>query len=422
MKILYLAHRVPYPPNKGDKIRTFNEIRYLSQNHDIDLLTLADDPNDLQYRKNLEKYCDRVRIYPLNTLKSKLNSLAGLVTSSSPLSAFYFYSKALQFCLDKWMAETVYDAIICFSSPMAEYMFRCSALKEKLKPGRPVPKNLKPVLIMDFCDIDSRKWHQYAANSRFPNSLIYGIESRRLFKYEKMINRIFHHSVFVSNHEVDVFSSMNIKARNLTAVPNGVDHDYFSPNARFESVPLKDKEEQKVLVFTGAMDYYANVEGVCWFCRKIFPWIRSVYPDALFYIVGSNPGSEVKALEALDGIRVTGFVDDIRPYYKQADICVIPLRIAAGVQNKVLEAMAMARPVITTEKAFEGIQGKPGVHALVEDDPRRFADKILQLLDNENKGAVLAGSARNFILENYNWQTNITILERLLISEPALRS
>lgn len=418
MRILYLAHRVPYPPNKGDKIRTFNEIRYLSRNHDIDLLTLADDPNDLQYGKDLEKYCGRVRIYALNTLTSKLNSLAGLMISSSPLSVFYFYNKSLQFCLDQWMAETVYDAIICFSSPMAEYVFRCSPLKKKLTAGRPVPTNLQPVLIMDFCDVDSRKWHQYAAKSRFPMSLVYGIESRRLLKYEKTVNRIFHHSVFVSTHEVDVFINLNKKAENLTTVPNGVDHDYFSPTARFEPVHLREKEGQKVLVFTGAMDYYANVEGISWFCREILPRIKSEYPDILFYIVGSNPDPKVKALGDRQGVRVTGFVDDIRPYYRGADVCVIPLRIAAGVQNKVLEAMAMARPVVTTEKAFEGIQGKPDVHALIEDDPKYFADKVVQLLNHKEKGTVLAGNARDFIIENYNWQTNISALERLLPLEP----
>ena len=137
-----------------------------------------------------------------------------------------------------------------------------------------------------------------------------------------------------------------------------MDHDYFSPDARFESVPLRERKEQKVLVFTGAMDYYANVEGVSWFCRKVLPKIRSEHPDVLFYIVGSNPGPEVKSLGDRQGVRVTGFVDDIRPYYRGADVCVIPLRIAAGVQNKVLEAMAMARPVVTTGKALEGIKGK----------------------------------------------------------------
>jgi glycosyltransferase involved in cell wall biosynthesis len=167
------------------------------------------------------------------------------------------------------------------------------------------------------------------------------------------------------------------------------------------------------------MDYYANVEGVSWFCRKVFPRIRSEHPDVLFYIVGSNPGPEVKALGDRQGVRVTGFVDDIRPYYRGADVCVIPLRIAAGVQNKVLEAMAMARPVVTTGKAFEGIKGKPDVHVLIEDDPKRFAVKVVQLLNSEEKGKVLAGNARDFILENYNWQTNIRALERLLPLQPA---
>ena len=419
MKILYLAHRVPYPPNKGDKIRTFNEIRCLSQNHEIDLLALADDPNDLLHNKILENYCSRVKLFDQNGWKSRINTLVGLAIPSSPLSVSYFYNKNLQACLNQWMTEKTYDAVLCFSSPMAEYLFRCPALKETLNPRRSPLNETLPVLIMDFCDVDSQKWHQYAANSHFPMNWVYGLESRRLFQYEKRINRIFHHSVFVSTHEVDVFLNLNKKAQNLTAVPNGVDHDYFSPDARLEPVPLREKEEQKILVFTGAMDYYANVEGVSWFCREIFPRIRSEYADVLFYIVGSNPGPEVKALEDQQGVRVTGFVDDIRPYYRGADVCVIPLRIAAGVQNKVLEAMAMARPVVTTGKAFEGIQGKPGEHALIEDDPKHFADKVVQLLNSKEKGAALSGNARGFILENYNWQTNIAALERLIPLEPA---
>ncbi|MGD9825114.1 TIGR03087 family PEP-CTERM/XrtA system glycosyltransferase [Desulfobacter sp.] len=419
MKILYLAHRVPYPPNKGDKIRTFNEIRCLGQNHEIDLLALADDPNDLSHKKKLETYCNRVKLFGLNIWKSRINSLAGLAIPFRPLSVSYFYNKKLQICLNQWMSEKTYDAVLCFSSPMAEYLFRCPALKETLTPRKPLSNSSQQVLIMDFCDVDSQKWNQYAANSRFPMSLIYEIEGRRLLEYEKIINHLFHHSVFVSTHEVEVFINLNKQAQKLTAVPNGVDHDYFSPDARFEPVPLREKEGQKVLVFTGAMDYYANVEGVSWFCRKVFPRIRSEHPDLLFYIVGSNPGPEVKALGDRQGVRVTGFVDDIRPYYRGADVCVIPLRIAAGVQNKVLEAMAMARPVVTTGKAFEGIKGKPDVHVLIEDDPKHFADKVVQLLNSEEKGKVLAGNARDFILENYNWQTNIRALERLLPLQPA---
>ncbi|WP_321495898.1 TIGR03087 family PEP-CTERM/XrtA system glycosyltransferase [uncultured Desulfobacter sp.] len=419
MKILYLAHRVPYPPNKGDKIRTFNEIKWLSQNHIIDLLALADDPNDLLHKKKLKNYCNRVEVFGLNIWKSKINSLTGLIIPSRPLSVSYFYNKKLQAILDQWITVTNYDAIICFSSPMAEYLFRCPVLKKTLNPRKPLSKWSLPVLIMDFCDVDSQKWHQYAANSHFPINLIYGIESRRLFQYEKIINRTFHHSVFVSTHEVDVFTKLNKLARNLTTVSNGVDHDYFSPDARFEPVPLRKKKDQKILVFTGAMDYFANVEGVSWFCREVFPRIRKKIPGVLFYIVGSNPAPDVKALGNRQGVRVTGFVDDIRPYYQGADVCVIPLRIAAGIQNKVLEAMSMARPLVTTGKALEGIKAKPDVHILKEDDPKFFADKVIQLLNSREKRTILADNARIFIIKNYNWQTNIAALERLLPLKPA---
>lgn len=418
MKILYLAHRVPYPPNKGDKIRTFNEIRCLCHNHEIDLLSLADDPKDMAFKRNLERYCNRVKLFGLNILKSKLNSLTGLAIPSRPLSVSYFYNKRLQTCLNQWVAQKAYDAVICFSSPMAEYLFRCPTLNERHTPGKALSDSSQPRLIMDFCDVDSQKWHQYASNSSFPLNLVYGIESKRLLEYEKKINRSFHHSVFVSTREVEIFMNLDTKAQNLTAVLNGVDHDYFSPDVGFESIPVREKEGQKVLVFTGAMDYYANVEGVSWFCKNILPRIKTAHPDVLFYIVGNNPSPEVKALGEQQGIRVTGFVDDIRPYYLEADVCVIPLRIAAGVQNKVLEAMAMARPVVTTNKAFEGIKEEPDKHVLVDDDPKHFADKVIQLLNTKEKGTALGNNARNFILKNYNWQTNIADLEALLPSEP----
>ena len=422
MKILYLAHRIPYPPNKGDKIRTFNEIKCLSQKHDIHLLTLADDPKDLEYQTDLKKYCSRVSVFGLNTWMAKLRSAADMLLSKKSLSVTYFYDKRLQLQMDLWLTETSYDAVLCFSSPMAEYLFRSRRLEmgnfKDPKSKIQNPKSRYPLLIMDFCDVDSQKWAQYAQNSRLPMRVVYSIESRRLFDYEKKINRMFHHSVFVSDHEVELFKSKYEGARNLTAIPNGVDHKYFSPEAKFASIALRDYEDQKVLVFTGAMDYYANVEGVCWFCRKILPKIKNLHPNMLFYIVGTNPTQEVKSLEAIDGVRVTGFVADIRPYYRNADVCVIPLRIAAGVQNKVLEAMAMGTPVVTTAKAFEGINGKPSVHALVEDQPEQFSDKVLQLLNNKKKSEQLAQNARELILEKYNWQTNMKNLERLISMGP----
>jgi polysaccharide biosynthesis protein PslH len=392
MKILYLAHRIPYPPNKGDKIRTFNEIKHLAAGNEIHLLALADNPDDMRFQADLRTYCEQVCIFALNTKLAKLKSLTALAGSGS-LSAAYFYVPKLQKTLDQWLETHDYDAVICFSSPMAEYLFHAPALKTRFSPGMSQNPPARPVLIMDFCDLDSQKWRQYADQSRLALGMIYKTESRRLLAYEKLINQKFDHSVFVSQTEVDLFKQLYPDAANLTAIQNGVDTAYFSPAAAFPSVSLRDTKDQKVLVFTGAMDYYANVDGVTWFCRNIFPSVKETFPDALFYIVGSSPGPGVRDLARIPGVRITGFVDDIRPYYHGADVCVIPLRIAAGVQNKILEAMAMARPVVTTANAFKGIGGKPGSHALVEDTPPGFAHAVIRLLENDTHRLALARNA-----------------------------
>lgn len=408
MKILYIAHRIPYPPNKGDKIRTFNEIKHLSASHEIHLVCLADNPEDMKYETNLGKYSKKVKVISLNTKLAKIKSLLALV-SSKPLSVSYFYSRLLQKTINSWVSSTQYDAVICFCSTMAEYVFRSSALNPSLNSNG-------PVLTLDFCDIDSEKWGQYAKRSRFPMNLIYKIEKKRLFKYEKYINNNFHHSVVVSQREKDLFLELYPSAKTITAIPNGVDYEYFSSSARFEFINPKLDHSDPVLVFTGAMDYYANIEGVTWFCFEILPGIKKEFPKTQFFIVGSNPVPKVKELENIEGVTVTGFVDDIRPYYQFADICIVSLRIAAGIQNKVLEAMSMGKPVITTAKALEGINAIANEHILVEDEPQNFSNAVILLLKNLEQKKTLGTKARLFVKESYNWETNMNCFESLLHS------
>ncbi|MCK5096762.1 MAG: TIGR03087 family PEP-CTERM/XrtA system glycosyltransferase, partial [Desulfobacteraceae bacterium] len=301
-----------------------------------------------------------------------------------------------------------YNAVICFSSPMAEYLFKSPALNPSLNSSK------SPVLIMDFCDIDSEKWGQYAKKSRFPLNIIYKIEKKRFFQYEKHINNTFHYSVVVSQREKDLFLELHPSAKNITAIPNGVDYEYFSPSAGFNNLKSRKENHNPIIVFTGAMDYYANIEGVTWFCHEILPGIKKEFPKIQFYIVGSNPVSKVKDLENIKGVNVTGFVDDIRPYYQFADVCVVPLRIAAGIQNKVLEAMSMAKPVVTTTKALEGIHAVIDEHILVEDDPLNFSNSVTMLLKNSEQRKTLGAKARSFVKQNFSWTINMKILERQL--------
>ncbi len=420
MRILYLAHRIPYPPNKGDKIRSFNEIKYISHSHEVHLACLADDSADLIFRNDLEQYCRNICVVPLNTAKARVKSVVSLI-SETPLSVRYFYSKSLQRTIDQWLSSNSYDAIICFSSPMAEYIFRSTVFKFKQPYAlhfAPCAGRGRPRLIMDFCDLDSDKWLQYSRQQRFPVNLFYRIEHRRLLKYEKKINEHFDYSVFVSEQESDLFSRSHPGARDVSVIPNGVDSEYFSPKPNKLNKPKQSNKP--VLLFTGAMDYYANMDGVTWFVDKIFPRIKQEWPKCQFYIVGSNPHSKVTNLERISGVSVTGFVEDTRPYYNAANVCVIPLRLARGVQNKVLEAMAMEKAVVATSKAIQGIDAIPKEHALIEDTREGFSRAILTLLRVPRLRKGLGERARAFVKANYTWPTHMKKFETLLQKGPII--
>jgi sugar transferase (PEP-CTERM/EpsH1 system associated) len=282
---------------------------------------------------------------------------------------------------------------------MAEYLFHSKPLSTFHFP-------LSTVFIMDFCDLDSDKWRQYSTQSAFPLNLIYRMEYKRLLEYEKKINAAFDHSVFISRQEAELFYTLHPKARNVSVIANGVDSEYFSPAS------VSDEIAQR-LMFAGAMDYHANIDGVQWFCKTIFPAIQAVHSGAQFYIVGSKPAPKVVELGHLQGVTVTGFVEDIRPYYHAAQICVIPLRLARGVQNKVLEAMSVGKAVVTTSAAIRGISPVSDNCLLVADTPEEFAEKVLRLLEDDGLRKTLGKNAREFVKRHYDWQTNMKKFEEL---------
>ena len=407
MKLLYLAHRIPYPPNKGDKIRSFNEIKYLSRFYEIHLVCLADNPDDIQHKKKLFKFCSKVHVDPLDTRVAKIRGIVSLISGKS-VTAGYFHSRKLQKLVDDLLSREHYDAILCFSSAMAEYLF-CSIRARDLF----YPKNGKIRLAMDFCDVDSDKWLQYSKNSSFPASVVFALENKRLLEYEKKINRSFHRSIFATHRELELFHRLFPGAINTFSVFNGVDFEYFSPSASYEKL-LQKNLYGPVLLFTGAMDYHANIDGVLWFADCILPLIHKRFPQARFVIVGANPAPKITDLKRRNGIVVTGFVEDIRPYYEVADVCVIPLRLARGVQNKVLEAFAMAKPVVATAKAADGIGARAYKHLLVEDSNSLFADAVIKILNNPADGIKLGEKAREFVIENFNWSKNMKILQNII--------
>lgn len=378
--ILFLAHRIPYPPDKGDKIRSWRILQFLASRFDVHLCCFADDKRDLIHQSFLEGICASVSIIPLNPKLARLKSLTALL-SGKPLSFVYFDDRRMRKAVDA-ARERPLAAEFVFSSAMAPYI------------GDPIAG--RPRLV-DFCDADSEKWRQYAGNALPPMDLIYAREARLLAKAENAIANWADASFAVSPQEAAMFNGRADVAREVDWFSNGVDIEYFNPSgADFGAAPAAD------CVFVGAMDYRANVEAVLHFARKTWPLIRKQKKDANFAIVGANPVAEIKALDGKKGIIVTGRVEDVRPWLWPASVVVAPLRVGRGIQNKVLEAMAMGKAVVASPEALTGIDA-PAEAAIRCDDPKRSAKEIFELLNDGEKRQATGDAARRFVIEHCDW-------------------
>lgn len=399
--VLFLCHRIPYPPNKGDKIRSYNILKYLSRHHKVALGFLVDEAKDLKHVQTLEKLSENVFFDQISPRSKKVLSTIKAFLTGESISVPYFYSKQLQLELDSFLDRQSIDTVVCSSSPTAEYIFRSRHYPQLLSTTR---------LVMDFIDVDSQKWRQYAERERFPVSLIYYREAKYLLEFEKRIAQEFDQLLIVSKEEKKLFTSL-VPTDNIHAISNGVDLDFFYPGySPTFSLHLP------ALVFTGAMDYWPNIDGAIWFSEKVLPLIKVHFPDIRFYLVGSNPAPELKKLEAIQGITVTGFVEDIRDYIIQSDVCVIPLRIARGIQNKVLEAMAMGKAVVSTSEAAEGLKIDMEKDISIQNTAESFASNVVALLKDKEKSKQLGLNARLVMEKNYSWESNLSLLDSLLES------
>jgi sugar transferase (PEP-CTERM/EpsH1 system associated) len=401
VNILFISHRIPYPPNKGDKIRSFHEIKYLSKMHTLYLAFLVDEAGDLAYVEELRRYCAGLDYDYINPLWQKIKAIPYLMTSK-PLSLPYFYSKRLQNAVDKRLAENHIDAIICFSSPMAEYLFRSEVAR--------LDENVRPKYIMDFVDVDSDKWRMYAGSCHFPRSAVYRREWKRLMEYERKIGEVFDWSIFVSEKEAELYEALCPESR-CAVIPNGVDIDLYDINNHNRS----NGHESPTILFIGAMDYFPNDDAVLYFSREVWPLVKKEMPLAKFYVIGGNPSKKVKTLSQKDkNIIVTGFVSDVRDYLKRADVFVAPLRVARGVQNKVLEAMAAGVPVVARPEAVQGLGNSNGCVKVAENN-ERFALSILKLIKVPHARHRMISDARRFIMENHHWEMNLSMWDNLLV-------
>lgn len=392
--ILFLAHRLPYPPNKGDKVRSYNLIKHLSKQHRVFVGTFIDDPADSAHIAALRSMCAELEVVELNPRFARIRALNALL-ADEPLSIRYYRDHALQSWVNATCRSKKIDLAIVFCSAMAQYIEQ---------------QNRVP-LIVDFVDVDSEKWQQYSPNHRWPMSWLYQREGEKLLAYERQLAKQADRSFFVSEAEATLFTSKAPECCiRVGVISNGVDTEYFSPNPERLS-PFVANEIP--IVFTGTMDYWPNTDAAKWFALEVLPVLLNRDSKIKFYIVGRNPTPEILAL-AGDKVKVTGTVTDIRPYLQYAAIVVAPLRIARGFQNKILEAMAMARPVIATAECAKAIDAESGTELITATTVTDFVSAIENQLTDLESSATMGRMARNRAITSYNWETHMAKIDPYL--------
>lgn len=389
--ILFLAHRIPYPPDRGDKIRSWHLLRHLASLARVHLACFADDERDAAHlpalREALKGKLGEARVEIRRTGKAAAGARALL--EGRPVSLTLFDSGALRDFVRRLLATRDIGTIFAFSGQMAQF----------------VPARAKQRFAMDFGDMDSEKFAAYAEEGGLM-APIHRREARTLFAFERAVAARADVSLFVSPAEAALFrEKVRLPGVDIRALQNGVDLKFYNPAA-----PVAAAEApHPLLVFTGQMDYAPNIDAVSWFAQEVLPKLSG----ATFAIVGRNPPEAVRKL-ANERVNVTGAVEDVRAWLAAADVVVAPLRIARGIQNKVLEAMAMAKSVVASPAAFEGIHAEPGRDLLVADSAEAQADAIAGLLAEPERAATIGTAARRRMEEGYRWDAQLAPLAEIV--------
>jgi sugar transferase (PEP-CTERM/EpsH1 system associated) len=395
-RLLFICHRVPYPPDKGERIRAFHEIRILSSHFRITLAALAHNPEDSQAAKGLEPWCERVFLARVGGLLGLGRGLWALLRGKSATEG-YFRSRAMLKALPALAGEGPFDLALGYCSSTLPYLLASPARAR----------------VMDLVDVDSAKWAAYAQESGWPKAWLYRREAAAVSALEQAAVSRCDATLAVSAAEAALLGAVS---GHVIAVGMGVDTEYFRP----PDTPILATTPS--LVFTGTMDYRPNVDGVTWFVREVWPRLRDQFPGLVFWIVGRNPVAAVRNLARIDGVEVTGAVPDVRPYLARASVAVVPLRIARGVQSKILEAMAMARPVVVSPAALTGLDLQVGREVLLADGPEQWETQIAALLANPATADALGRSARQCVVERFGWQASlaplVTLCRRLAEEHP----
>ncbi len=392
MNLLYVCQRVPYPPNRGDKIASFNAVCHLARSHRVFIAALADSEEEHENARKIEKLGFTIDVATIPSWRAKVNAVRALATGT-PLSVAYFRSAELAAKIRRRVSEDAIDAFVVFSSSMGQYY----------DPDFNIP------LVADFVDLDSRKWDLYASCHGWPRSWIYRTEERRLLAWEKSLAQEARCSLVRTEAERDDCARLIPGAR-FEVLSNGVDLEYFDARA----IAPREDAGPKDLVFTGVMDYFPNIQGVKYFATEILPLVQREHPEATFTIAGARPHRDVLRLGEIPGVTVVGPQPDLRPFIGGARVAVVPLLLARGIQNKVLEAMAMSVPVVLTPAAYRGVEADEGEGVLVGDSAESFAARVCSLLADPQHAAQVGRRGRERVESRYVWGQQLRRLEEIL--------
>ncbi len=403
MRILFLCLRCPYPPQRGDRIRSYHFIKQLSKRHKITLVFFAESDADIESVQHLQPFCERVEWVRFRPNVARINTAIHCL-SRTPLQVHYWYSPQMQRKINELLAEETFELVHAQLFRMGQYVSKAKGV----------------VKVLDLCDSLALNLSRRAELDCTPKRFLVKLEEKRVRQYEIEIMKSFDRGTVVANFDRDYLLKQDNSLK-LSVVPMGVDLKYFHPLPDKTDEPTDSNgfhssvssNSTKNLLFTGTMNYFPNSDAVIYFCEEIYPLIQKQHPDVNFFIVGNHPTEQVQRLAENRGVTVTGYVPDIRPYFHEASVFVAPLRAGSGIQTKNLEAMATGTPVVTTSIGAMGLEAEIGEELLTADNPQDFADCVIHLMENPEDQQNLGNAGRKRVEASYDWDVLVEKLEQV---------